>query len=260
MKALQTIFAITILSFFAVACSNDGDSEANKPVSLLTKFTHDSGYSNYTYDANNKLSLTEEVNPGFSNYKTTFVYNSNGKIEESLTVSTGGMFPSAPLKMTYTYDAQNRLIEKKYFQAPSQNSALFNYFRSDFFEYNGNLLTLKSFKKEDNFPDTRTIYEFDNNGNIIKKIAYSQMTANNPNGLIFYSETYIYDDKMNPETSLPSEYKFPNFTKNNQLKTTNVMSNETYITDFVYEYNTDGYVTKRSSSDFSSSAYEYKKL
>ena len=260
MKTLQTFIAITLLSLFTVSCSNDGDSDTAKPVVLLTKVIKSSGHTIYDYDDNNKLILVEDVNPGFSTYKTTFVYNSNGKIEESLTVQEGGIYPSPPVKKTYLYDAQNRLIEKKHFQASLKNPALYDYLKSDFFEYNGSQITFKSQKKESNIPDTRIIYDFDTKGNIVKTVAYSQMSANNPNGLIFFTDTSVYDDKFNPETSLPSEYTFPNFTKNNEVKLTTLMSNQTYIIDYAYEYNEDGYVKKRTSSGQSDVTYEYKKI
>jgi len=259
MKTLQTILAITMLSLFSVSCSSDGDSDKAKPVLLLEKEINSTGSTNYDYDANNKLISLEDISSGFSSYKTTFVYNSNGKIEEALIEQIGGVFPGPPTKMTYAYDAQNRLIEKKYFQGSLKNPALFDYFRSDFFEYSGNLVTFKSQKKDSNVPDSRIIYDFDNNGNIIKKTSYSQMNANNPSGLIFYTETNVYDDKLNPETSLPSEYRFPNSTKNNPLKSTTVMGKDTYITDYVYEYNTKGYATKRTGTGQTSNTYEYKK-
>jgi hypothetical protein len=260
MKTLKTIIAITLLSLFSVSCSNDGDSDTNKPVLLLEKETTFIGYNTYTYDGNNKLSVIESINPGFSNYKTTFVYNSNGKIEESVTIVTASSFPVPPTKLTYTYDAQNRLIEKKVFQSTPENLALFNYVRSDFFEYNGNLITLKSVPKDSNVPTTRIVFDFDNKGNIVKETSYNQMSTNNPNGLIHYTDTFVYDDKLNPKTSVPSEYLFPNLTKNNKLKRTSVMGSDTYITDFVYEYNTDGYVTKQTvSGQPASTTYEYIK-
>jgi hypothetical protein len=260
MKTLQTIIAITLLSLFSVSCSNDGDSDTNKPVLLLEKETHFVGYNKYIYDANNKLSVIENINPGFSSYKTTLIYNSNGKIEESVTIVTASNFPAPPTKITYSYDAQNRLIEKKIFQSSSENLSLFNYIRSDFFEYNGNLVTLKSKEKDSNVPTTRIIYDFDNKGNIIKKTSYEQMSADNPNGLISSTRTYVYDDKWNPQTSLPSEYLFPNLTTNNQLKSTNVTDNGTSITEFDYEYNTEGYATKQTvSGQPSSITYEYLK-
>lgn len=263
MKTLKTIIAIAILSLFSISCSSDNEStpEPNKPTYLLTKTTNDLGYSTYTYDANNKLSTVEHINPGFTNYKTTFFYNSNGKLEETLEVSTGGAFPSSiKTKMTYIYDAQNKLIEKKYFQTSDSSPTQYDYVRSYFFEYNGNSVIQKVVDKGNSLPSNRYVFDFNTNGNVLKYTSYNQIDANNPNGLINFSIVYVYDDKMNVETSFPEESFFPFVTKNNAIKFTKTdQSGTPTITDIAYEYNQDGYPIKRTMSG-QSYTYEWKKI
>ena len=177
---------------------------------MLTKTTNDLGYSTYTYDANNKLSTVEHINPGFANYKTTFFYNSNGKLEETLEVSTGGAFPSSTkTKVTYIYDAENRLIERKYFQNSYDFPTQYDYVRSHFFEYNGNSVIQKIVDKGNSLPGSRYVFDFNTNGNVSKYTSYNQIDANNPNGLINSSTVYVYDHNTNIETSFPAESSFP---------------------------------------------------
>lgn len=263
MKTLKTIIAIAILSLFSISCSSDDEStpEPTKPTYLLTKTTNDLGYSTYTYDANNKLSTVEHINPGFTNYKTTFFYNSNGKLEEALDSSSGGPFPSSiKSKATYIYDAQNRLIERKYFQNSDDSPTQYDYVRSYFFEYNGNSVIQKEVEKGKSLPSNRYVFDFDTNGNILKYTSYNQIDANNPNGLINFSTVYVFDDKMNVESSFPTESLFPFITKNNPIKYTQTdQSGTPTITDIAYEYNQDGYPIKRTVSGHAYT-YEWKKI
>jgi hypothetical protein len=265
MKTLKIIIAVTILSLFSISCSKDDESapeqEPTKPTYLLTKSTNDLGYSNYTYDANNKLSTVEHINPGFTNYKTTFFYNSNGKLEETLEVSTGGAFPSSTKsKVTYIYDAQNRLIEKKHFQTSYDFPTQYDYVRSYFFEYNGNSVIQKVVDKGNSLPSNRYVFDFDTNGNILKYTSYNQIDANNPNGLINFSTVYVFDDKVNVESSFPTESLFPFLTKNNPIKYTQTdQSGTPTITDIAYEYNQDGYPIKRTVSG-QAYTFEWKKI
>lgn len=264
MKTLKIIMAITILSLFSISCSKDDESapEQTKPTYLLTKSTNDLGYSNYTYDANDKLSTVEHINPGFSNYKTTFFYNSNGKLEETLEVSTGGAFPSSSkTKVTYIYDAENRLIEKKYFQTSDNSPTQYDYVRSHFFEYNGNSVIQKIVDKGNSLPSNRYVFDFNTNGNVSKYTSYNQIDANNPKGLINFSIVYVYDDKMNVETSFPAESLFPLINKNNIIKLTQTNSSgEATIVDIIYEYNQDGYPIKRTVSGQGSTAFGWEKI
>lgn len=262
MKILKTIIVLAILSLFTISCSND-DNESEtipvKPAYLLTKSTNNLGYSTYTYDANNKLTVVETINPGFSNYKTTFFYNSNGKIEEMLEVATG-LFSSSSTKVVYIYDGQNRLIEKKYLLNSYDKPQQFDYERSTFFEYNGNSVIHKIVYKGKTFATDRSVFDFDSNGNILKCTSYNQIDANNPNGLIYSYQVYTYDDKLYMETSFPAEYKFPYYTKNNIVKSVETnSSNPSKTENVVYEYNSDGYPTKKTSGQYVYT-YEYKKL
>ncbi|MEP7095878.1 MAG: hypothetical protein ABI793_17570, partial [Flavobacterium sp.] len=169
MKILKTIIAVTILSFFSISCSNDDKStpDSTKPTYLLTKTIYIDGYSNYTYDANNKLSIVEQVNPGSSNYKTTFFYNSNGRLEETLDSSSGGPFPSSIItRITYIYDVQNRLIERKFFENSNDYPAVYDYKKSEFFEYNANSVTQKTLQKGNSLPSSRLVFDFNSNGNV----------------------------------------------------------------------------------------------
>lgn len=263
MKTLKTIIVIIISSLFVISCSKDDEStpEPAKPTYLLTKTIFGSSNTNYTYDADNKLIVLEQMNPASTNYKTAFFYNSNGRLEETFDSSSGGPFPSySKTKTTHVYDAQNRLIERKFFENSYDFPSVFNYEKSDFFEYNGNSVIQKTINSGNSLPGRRAVFEFNTDGNVSKYTIYSQIDANNPNGLMDTSVVYVYDDKINAETSLSAERAFPFFNKNNIIKMTQTNSSgDTTIIDIIYEYNQDGYPIKQTVGK-SSITLEWKKI
>lgn len=264
MKTLKTIIAIIIASLFSISCSNDDNStpEPSKPTYLLTKTNSGSSNTNYTYDDDDKLIVLEQINPASSNYKTAFFYNSNGRLEETFDSSSGGPFPSyRKTKTTNVYDAQNRLIERKFFENSYDFPSAFNYTKSELFEYNTNSIIQKTVLNGNSLPSYRGVFDFNTAGNLVKYTSYSQIDANNPNGLIDTWIVYDYDDKISLEITLPAERAFPFFNKNNIVKMTQTnTSGEVTITNINYEYNPDGYPIKQIVSGRGFVTYEWKKI
>ncbi len=100
----------------------------------------------------------------------------------------------------------------------------------------------------------RNEYKYDANGNVIEEKSYNTTPAN-PAGTYSGTITYgNYDNKNNPNTSLP--FPSPYKAKNNVGMIT---YSSTDIETYIYEYNIDGYPTKRTAGT-QITTYEYRRL
>jgi YD repeat-containing protein len=264
MKTTMNKMALLFLAVLVISCTNDSDNETPeefKPSYLLIQSNSSSGFNTYTYDDANKLIEIEGTDGSFiSNFNSTVTYNANGKIQEELKIVSAIFSTPSYTRIIYNYDAQGKLIEKKYTQNSSETPAIYDHKHSVVFEYNGNTVTQKLILKGNALPSTKTVFEYDKKGNVSKITYYNEINANTPDGLFFYSSTYTYDTKPNPETSLPLEYRFPNTSKNNPIKVIETNNSGSPTTsDVVVEYNEGGYPVKESRSGLVNT-YEYKKL
>lgn len=266
MKTLKTLSILFAFALLISSCSKSEDG-STQPTYLLSKISYkkSSETTVLLYNSNNKLISVESDLKGAFHYLTTIVYNSNGQIYETLqTPAPGG---SGLEKTTYIYNADNKIIEKKYFTTAIDAPNDFKYTSSDFYEYNGNTIESKRKIKTDNFFSRRSIYNLDSNKNVTNATFYKNMTEANPQGIISYSTNFEYDTKSNYLKSLPSEYMiltsytFPIINNNNYTKAT-TPQNSTTVSNLVYEYNSDGYPIKRTTdeSENSITMFEYKKI
>lgn len=264
MKTRINKLALLLLAVFAVSCSNDSDNEAPEEITpsyLLTKLNSTSAFNTYKYNDLNKLIEINGTDGSFtSSFNSTLTYNGSGKIQEELKVVSALFSTPSYNRIIYNYDAQGRLTEKKYTQNSSENPAIYDHKQSYIFEYNGSTVTQKLILKGNTLPSSRAVFEYDKKGNVTKSTYYNKIDANTPDGVFFYSHAYTYDTKQNPESSLSSEYRFPNASKNNPIKVIETYNSDAPTTaDIVLEYNEGGYPVKKTQSGIVSS-YEYKKL
>lgn len=264
MKTRINKLAILLLAVFALSCSNESDNEAPEEITpsyLLTKLNSTSEFNTYKYNDANKLIEINGTDGSFtSSFNSTVTYNGSGKIQEELKIVSALFSTPSYNRIIYNYDAQGRLTEKKYTQNSSATPAVYDHKQSLIFEYNGSTVTQKLLIKGNALPSNKAVFEYDKKGNVSKITYYNKIDANTPNGVFFYSHTYTYDTKPNPESSLPLEYRFPNTLKNNPIKVIETYNSDAPTTaDIVLEYNEGGYPTKKSQSGIVSS-YEYKKL
>jgi YD repeat-containing protein len=255
MKTLKTILAIIILSLFTISCSKEEIQTPNTAVYLISKISYTANQNTkFFYDENNKLINEESLYSDGSVIKTTFDYNSKGKIVQTLSKPIAGKNTSIE-KLTYTYDAQDRLIEKKLFTTTTSFPDEFTYDSKGIYSYSPNNVEVKYVYANSNFAYTREIYESNPPANYLTSKRYRNISIADPNGILDWTSTYEYDDKKNPLSNLPDEYVFLQKTKNNQTKRTTPEFSPSVETK-TYEYNQEGYPTKSISGN-SITTFEY---
>lgn len=263
MKTIINKLTLLLLAVLAISCSSDNDNDAPQEITpsyLLTKSNSTSSFNLYTYNDVNKLTEIDGTEGFSSSFNSTLTYDTGGKIQEELKIVSAIFSTPSYSRIIYNYDAQGRLTEKKFTQNSSENPAVYDHKQSLIFEYNGNTVTQKLQIKGSALPSSRAVFEYDKKGNVSKITYYTNINANTPDGVLFYSHVYTYDSKPNPESSLPLEYRFPNTSKNNPIKVIETYNSDAPTTaDIVVEYNEGGYPTKKSQSGIVST-YEYKKL
>ncbi len=251
MKTQKLIVTFVSLFMLITSCSKNDDQilTTQKPTYLLSKINYSATSNNtFSYDENNRL-IENILTNGNSVYKTTFKYNTKGKISETLAKTISGTNQSIK-KIAYMYDAQDRLIEKKLFQESVVFPNLFIYDSSDTFTYNANKIEHKYTKANASLATSRAIVELDSNGNFLNITRYKNISASNPFGNEDWNITMEYDTKNSPFSSIPDEYFFLEKTKNNQTKVTRTISatiSAPAVITTAYEYNADGYPTKSTS-------------
>jgi hypothetical protein len=257
MKTLKTFLTLTILLIITTSCSKDDEAvqEPKTPIYLLSKITYSATQNTkYFYDENNILINEESLNNSGSIFKTTFQYNNNGKLIENLKVPIAGNDISIE-KETYSYDSQNRLIQRKLFTATTSAPDEFALDYTETFGYNASNIEYKYKDGYSTFATRRTIFELDQSGNFLIATGYRNLTAADQVGVLDYKSTIEYDDKKNPLANLPEEYVFLEKTKNNRVKSSTPQFSPTVIIA-TYEYNQDGYPSKSTSGN-RTTTFEY---
>lgn len=178
---------------------------------------------NYNYfDANTPLQST-----------STWRYNDAGQLLEFKVdyVNAG----TADVRREYTYDAQGRVAGVKHYSGDTHTYA-------ETRTYQGTTVYVEG-KRNNAVAYTYEII-FDAKGNLTKEVYDDKMA--NDDRVTAYLE---YDDKVSYAYTPGS----PGNTKNNPVKILYTFSNpaisENYTETNVYEYNSEGYVTKRTTSN-----------
>jgi YD repeat-containing protein len=250
MKALLNARFLILIPFFFIACKK---SDTPAPAALktyLTKTNHSAlGIFTYTYDANNKL-LTEVYasngsNPSYTNSFTG--YDAQGRVTEFITDYTAAANPD--IKTVVRFNAGGK-IDSMFFSllsgGPVTDYSIYTYPAGKQIEKNYNNANVLSSSYEHTFSV--------DGKNVIETKTY--------NAAAVLRSTWVYsnyDTKKNNDLLLPygyypnpvSENNFQNFTNTNHITSGVTSSSRTY------EYNSDGYVTKRTSSTGSITLFEY---
>jgi hypothetical protein len=259
---------LLLVSILLISCSKN-DEEVEIPTAIESKFRliksqSSFGLLSYTYNADGNL--TKRIAAGqftqgtskdytYSNkqlttvesetFKTTYSYLSNGKIDEIIEqdkVLRKSYFTK------YAYDSQGNLYSATHSSANSMVGPLkLNYIAYYTFWSNKIQVNTVAYNNSNEF------YYIDTKGNISK---IERMTTN-ASGVTYksFEQINIYDDKYNTEAVLP--YPLEHFgtnirSKNNVLyqiiktydENGTVLS--TSADENSYEYNSDGYVTKKN--------------
>lgn len=186
MKILKKSLLILSLFILIISCSKDDEQvqTPKTPSTLLSKINYSStsSYTKFSYDENNKLILEERASGNGNVCNTTFVYNTKGKITETLKKPTAGNITKIE-KQSYYYDSQDRLVEKKSFLATINLPNDFALDYSEMYSYSGNNIEYIRKDAGNNYLSTRLIIELDQNGNYTSVKTYKNMTTTDPIGV-----------------------------------------------------------------------------
>jgi hypothetical protein len=253
MKALLNARLLILISLFFIACKkNDTPLEPAALKTYLTKANYSAlGIFTYTYDANNKL-LTEVFtsngsNPSYTNSFTS--YDGQGRVIEFITDYTSAV--NTDIKTIVRFNTSAKLDSVIVFPlsgGPLTTYSTYTYMAGKQMEkvYSNANVLLYSYE-----------HTFSNDGkNILETKTY------NPAPVL--RSTWVYsnhDTKKNNELLLPygyypypsSENNYQNFTNTNHITSGVTSSSRTY------DYNSDNYVTKTTSSTGSVILFEYIK-
>lgn len=250
MKKLMFVFLAFGLAFSACKKNDDVIEPAHK--NLVTKITSDGAVPadrliyTYTYDASNRMTtFAFTSNPYNPPRNYTFTYNTNGSLAE--------YFESiGHYKGKYTYNADGTVATKKEYSVSGATETLNDSYT---YTYTAGIVT-ENYVSVSTGNGFRQEYKYDANGNNTEIKSYTTTPAN-PAGTFAGTSTYgNYDAQNNPNSSYPSAFIFPGSAKNNfRSLVYSTGGNNTYT----YEYNADGYPTKRTAGT-NVSVYEYKRL
>jgi YD repeat-containing protein len=247
MKKLLFVALAFTLAISSCKKSNDDVAEPAH-VNLLKKITYpaDGLILNYTYDANNRMA-TYVRNSNASNppVNIAFTYNTNGTMASN--------FDSESSRRTkYTYNADASVSTKKAFSVSGVTETL-----NDTYTYTyATGAAMENYVQASTGNGFRQEYRYDANGNLTEVKAYNTTPAN-PAGTYSGVVTYNnYDSKSNYNSSAPAAFYFPSSVKNNVGAVVYPFGTTTYT----YEYNADGYPTKRFENGTLGATFEYQRL
>jgi len=231
-----------------LSCRKNNDDVAEPArKNLVTKRTDSDGLVfNYTYDASNRMiTWTRNSNPLNPAQNISFTYNANGTLAE--------YFESNSSQRTkYTYNADATVSTKKNYSVSGAVETLNDTYT---YSYATGAVT-ENYVQASTGNGFRQEYKYDANGNLSEVKSYNTTPAN-PAGTYSGVVTYDkYDTKNYSHASAPAAFLFPASIKNNVGAIVYPFGTANYT----FEYNTDGYPTKRFENGTLISTFEYKRL
>ncbi|GEP51560.1 hypothetical protein FNO01nite_22320 [Flavobacterium noncentrifugens] len=245
---MKTTFYTALLLLFIgfSSCSSDDDNAQKQPethANLLTKINDvtEGLVTTIAYDSSNKMiSFDRTANDFNPETHLTFTYDAAGLLSEMV---------AGTAITKYFYNAEGKLTKTE----QSNSGTIYSVHQ---FVYAGSKVT-DNYNYAPTNQGWKEIYTFEN-GNVTQVESYSATSAANPNGT--YEGTFHrsnYDGKPAVKSSMPWQFQFPDVSANN-VGTSQYCT--TCVSNFVYEYNADGYPTKRTENGTATVLYEYKRL
>jgi hypothetical protein len=250
---MKTKFILsTLLLCLLFSCKKKSEDIPAQNI-YCSKLIHPSlGTFAYTYDAQNRLatevftSLDENVNSS-STYKV-LKYNASGAIEEA---SYDYVAPArTDYKIVNTFAVDGKISRTDAYNL--QSGALQYYLVAI---YTASSIRVNSFTAA-GVLSSYYLYTLTADGK-----NYTKLESFTGSNVLSFSDTYSdYDTKKTFESLYPVSFSvYPNRV-NNALKDIFIQGNSTTTYNFIYEYNTDGYVTKKTNTATGKSVlYEYVK-
>ena len=241
------IFILTFLclaAFATFSCSKDDDNVYVEPArrNLLIERSNGSTKTIYQYDSNYRL-ISEELFSGGESYGGyQYTYDSEGKLFRATNGST------VRIDYAYTEDQVQSIIVYQY---NGLEMALVNSYS---YLYADNQITEYFYGPVDN---RRSVYRFDPVFKNLLDVKVYLLGAGELTGTYLKTTTYNnYDNQKNPCTDLP----FLGFPEK-QIHNPGIVSVEGETPySYTYEYNADGYPTKRTKSTGTVDTYKYQRL
>jgi len=243
----RVLFLCLAFTVALSACNkNDNDTPAARK-NLLTKRTDSDGLVfNFTYDASNRMvTWVRSSNPLNSAQNITFTYNANNTLASD--------FESISSRRNrYTYNADGSVSTKKSYSVSGVTETLTDEYT---YTYGAGTVT-ENYVSTSTGNGFRQEYKYDAQGNQTEVKSYNTTPANPAgtySGIVTYSG---YDGKPHSHASAPVAFFFPSTIKHNVGTVVYPFGTATYT----YEYNADGYPTKKSENGALASTYEYQRL
>lgn len=249
---IACVLGVTVFN----SCKKNTDPEPDSEKTYLARLTNYLGSMTYTYDDQNRL-----VTESFITLNASVISNSVSTYSEFNNVGrptkASYLNPTTAVTTTATmeYDANGRIVKASYFDASGAQGSTYVY------TYNGNTAEETIYTRTGAFSQ-RTTYVYGDNDNLLM-IQYYNFTGN-----LVQTTTYsVFDDKKSIRDLMDSQSKL-SWSKNNPTTYTATLFTTspatTYQYSVVYEYNTDGYPIKMSSTNTTTglnrvTTYEYFK-
>lgn len=244
MKTIK-ILSIALFAIMLFSCSKDDDSVATEPThrNLLLEVEDDFSKTVYQYDSNFRIISQETFYDGSSSGITQYTYDSQGKLKRI--ADTGRR-----VEYAYIGDKLDNIKTYQDFGSGEQLTGTESYI------YGANQIT-EHYVSGFSSTRYRRVYSFDAVSGNITELNVFLTTPDDNVGTFATKVTYSnYDNKKSPFSDLP----FMNFPakQNNNAGKIQTDSETPYI--YTYEYNADGYPTKRTRNTGSIETYQYQRL
>lgn len=217
----------------------------------LSKTTQPFGVSTFNYDAQNRMQTrvflsSNEASNG--SYISNYIYDTNNRVIERHFDMTNPTSPDYVYKNTY--DAEGRVVSENYINKTT--GALIS---SKTFTYNPKTVLVERKDATGTLLGTDLITFTTDGKNYVKYESFG------PSGTLYGTQAFSgYDDKKNFTVLFPVGMNIPALPANNYSTqfVTNNSTGATATVNLSYEYNADGYITKRINGT-SVETFEYIK-
>ncbi len=235
LETLKTLFAFTII-FLTFSCSKNDQAQPTNlndktPTYLLEKFSSSvSGLKSKFIFNDLNLPIQAEYYNGNVLNSISYITYTNGKIDK-ITKTDG--------YLKYSYNSNGKFDKILNYSVNGNTETLTS---TILYDYSNNVI--ESTKNQSNVLTKKLEYVFDTNSNLIEIKRYT-VNASNPNG-VYLNSTYFsdYDDKKNPNSTLPESIAFPSISKNNYRKIVDLN-----VTDnFTYNYDEKGFAISQTKT------------
>ncbi|WP_018628133.1 hypothetical protein [Niabella aurantiaca] len=238
---------VTVFILLAAGCKKD-KTQPSVPQTLLTKFTTATSVSTYSYDEQNRATQMSYSNDNPAlNYTGNYTYNSSGTLEDFLYDYPGS---AVDYKYSYFYNTNGQLTKIEVYRLGDGIATMESKTEADYSTPGkvSSYLTLSGGERK-----LVTEFYLNAKGNIIRQLSYSiegelQATTENAD----------FDDNHVASESLPKT-AYARSVNNYQKVTVKNPGHSPSTNTYTYEYNSDGYPTKRTTSAGVIYTYEYIK-